>query len=147
MYEVHLNTDRNFEKMLQSVQQFPARANIAAREGMLRAVNLVRTAILQSGRVPYKTGTLRRSITTHIQGDDIYNMRGYIGTNLPYAPVHEFGGVWTFNRNQCFGRPTRPYVVRANYVARHYIGDTFSETLQDIQRVFSEALSKGLRFA
>lgn len=41
-----------------------------------------------------RTGTLQRSITTEIE-DDGKSIRASTGTNLVYAPVHEFGAdIW-----------------------------------------------------
>jgi phage gpG-like protein len=132
MYEVSIRTDGNFEKMIQSMGVMTEKVNMAAKDAMLRALNLLRNAIIRSGRVPYKTGTLRRSITYAMEGDQLYNIVGRVGTDLPYAPVHEYGGTWTFHRKSAFGKPTKPYVVTAHYKARRYIGDTFAEQLQDI---------------
>lgn len=147
MYEVQLRTDKNFEKMLARMGQMTERVNMAARDALLASLNLLRNAILQSGRVPYKTGTLRRSITTAMEGSDLYTLAGHVGTNLPYAIVHEIGGTWTFHRNTAFGRPTKPYTVTAHYKARRYIGDTFFETLQEIQATFTKALTGAVSFA
>lgn len=147
MYEVSIRTDKNLEKMISRMGQMGERVNMAARDALLASLNLLRNAILSSGRVPYKTGTLRRSITTAMEGQELYTLRGRVGTNLPYGIVHEIGGVWTFRRNTAFGRPTKPYVVHATYKARRYIGDTFSESLQEIQAMFTKALTGAVSFA
>lgn len=146
MYEVSIRTDGNFEKMIQSMGVMTEKVHMAARDSMLQALNLLRNAIIRSGRVPYKTGTLRRSITYNMEGDKLYNMVGRVGTDLPYAPVHEYGGTWTFHRTQAFGRPTKPYVVTARYKAHHYIGDTFVEQLQAIQSVFTRNMAQAMTF-
>ena len=58
--------------------------DVGKPERLLRDVTL----LVQRGsmeRAPVKTGTLRRSLTSRVEGT-----RGYVGSNLEYAPhVHE----------------------------------------------------------
>lgn len=66
------------------------------RSEMFRIVELsaidVQTTAKRPGYVPVDTGTLKRSIThTTIRGNG--EVTGYVGTNLVYAAIHEFGGV------------------------------------------------------
>lgn len=101
------------------------------RDALFESLHLIRTASLQSGRIPYKSGTLRRSLTVAmtIAGK---GFEGMMGTNLPYAAVHEYGGAIT--RYQAWGKPTRPYV--ATYRERSYLRTPFAESAGLIQKTF-----------
>lgn len=56
------------------------------RERVMQKVTLAALARSQR-RTPVRTGTLRRSETTRVEPD---GLRGYVGTNIRYAPfVHE----------------------------------------------------------
>lgn len=147
MYEVSLKTDGNWEKILKKMESMGEDAVQAANIALTRAVTMVRTAVLSSGLVPFKTGTLRRSITTSVFGRQLEDMKGQIGSNLKYAPVHEFGGAWTFVRDTVFGRKVKPFTVTAHYQERAYLRTPFDQAQPEIQRIFTEELAKVVKFA
>lgn len=58
----------------------------AQREQLMTKATLAAQAASQK-RTPVKTGTLRRSETTRVESG---GLRGYVGTNIKYAPfVHD----------------------------------------------------------
>ena len=80
------------------------------RASMVSSVMDVQTTAKKPGYVPYKTGSLRRSITSSvdISGSGIL---GTIGSNLDYAAIHEFGGR-TGRNGSVYIQPSR-YIQRA----------------------------------
>ena len=46
----------------------------------------------------------------------------HFGTAVPYAPVHQFGGVVIQSRTSAFGKPTMPYTWIAHYPQRKFLG-------------------------
>jgi phage gpG-like protein len=69
------------------------RAARGLRRGLLHTAGKAQTSYLQGPR-PKRLGevttALRRSITTRIVNQH-HRITGYVGTNIPYAPFHEFG--------------------------------------------------------
>jgi phage gpG-like protein len=129
--QIIIETDGNLERITKIFETSNERLNDALRDALFESLQLIRTASLQSGRIPYKTGTLRRSLTVAIKtsGKDL---DGMVGTNLPYAAIHEYGGKIT--RYQAWGRPTRPYV--ATYLERGYLRTPFAESAGLIEKTF-----------
>jgi len=117
------------------MDRLPQAFDEAIGRSLFKSVQHIRTASLQSGRVPYKTGTLRRSITASVEGNE-----GLVGSNLPYAPIHEFGG--TFTRHSAWGRPTAPYVV--TYKGLQYLGKPFEDSLPEVTKIFEDELSSAV---
>lgn len=146
MYSVSIKTDKTWSDILASLQNKDDLLQRKMAIAMVQSVQLVRTNVLRSGLVPYKTGTLRRSITTAIIGTRVEDMRGFIGSNLPYAAVHEYGGSWTFHRHSAFGRETRPFSYTANYKARRYLRDPYKNSLSDVNKIFAKQLSSVVSF-
>lgn len=70
----------------------------------------VQTTAKRPGYVPYQTGTLRRSITHKIEQvrDGVV---GYVGTNVVYARIQEFGGVT--GRNKSVNIKPKLFLTRA----------------------------------
>ena len=132
MYKIEVDT-KGFAELLKASNTWANEFHPELEKIMRKAVLLLRSRILRSGRIPFQTGTLRRSITTAVRGGrSLSDITGEVGTNLPYAAIHEFGG--TFTRNSAFGRPTRSYSV--TYTARRYLRQPFAESISDIQRLF-----------
>lgn len=129
--EIIIQTDGNLEKITKLFESSNENLNNALRDALFESLTLIRTASLTSGKIPYKTGTLRRSLTIAmtVAGK---GLEGMVGTNLPYAAIHEYGGKIT--RYQAWGRPTRPYV--ATYRERAYLREPFAESAGLIQKTF-----------
>lgn len=74
-------------------------------DSLLGVVDLAK----RPGYVPYKTGTLKKSITFALNpnGKDIV---GYVGSNLDYAAIQEFGGDT--------GRNKKTHIVGKFYLTR-----------------------------
>lgn len=146
MYSVSIKTDKAWQDILASLNKKDELLMKHMNIALLKSLALVRTNVLQSGKVPYKTGDLRRSITTAIHGLSVDQLRGQVGTNLPYAAIHEFGGTYTFTRSSAFGRPTKPFTYQATYKARRYLRDPFAASLPEVNKIFMEELGKVVSF-
>ena len=127
--QVIIETDGEFDKITRLFESSDPKLMKALKDALFESLELVRTASLTSGRIPVKTGTLKRSITVSMSG---VNLEGMVGTNLPYAAIHEFGA--TITRYQAWGRPTRPYSV--NYQERAYLRAPLAESAGLIQKTF-----------
>ena len=62
-----------------------------------------------TGRVPAAVRRVERNVL-------------HFGTAVPYAPVHQFGGVVIQSRTSAFGKPTMPYTWIAHYPQRKFLG-------------------------
>lgn len=95
-------------------------------EQIFQAIELsaldIQTRAKQPGYVPIDTGTLRRSIThkTIRSGADV---TGYVGTNVKYARIHEFGG--QTGRNHSVTIVPKLYLTRATKESREAIAKRF----------------------
>lgn len=127
--EVIIEIDGEMDKITQLFESSDKKLMQALKDALFESLQLVRTASLTSGRIPVKTRTLKRSITVALAGQQL---EGMVGTNLPYAAIHEFGG--TITRYQAWGRPTRPYTV--NYIERAYLRAPLAESAGLIQKTF-----------
>jgi phage gpG-like protein len=80
---------------LDRLKEFPARARRGMESGMRKAVKFVEAEVKKSfgqgGKPKVRTGTLRRSIQSGV--DKVPVLLGWVGTNVAYAGVQEFGGI------------------------------------------------------
>ena len=82
------------KQSLENVKKFPERFTKGLLSGFRKAMYMLeaetKKGFGQSGNLKVRTGRLRNSIKTEI---DVNNngLEGIIGTNVIYAPVHEFG--------------------------------------------------------
>lgn len=128
-----------------------------AVQGTVLAQSLVAAAMPLRNRAreraPYRTGTLRSSI--EVLGSPVRAAGGYavqVGTNLVYAPVHEFGAVikprkarmlrWQDDSGQWHAAkqvtiPARPYLRPAAYETADVVGATFAATFTRLLGVTS----------
>lgn len=146
MFTVSIKTDKSWQDILSALNNKDDLLRDHMMRALIKSTQLVRTNVLRSGKVPFKTGTLRRSITTAITGTRVEDMKGEIGSNLKYAAVHEYGGDWTFTRSSAFGRTTKPFTYTAHYKARRYLRDPYAASMTEINRIFSDELAKVVSF-
>ena len=80
-----------------------------------------------------KTGNLQRSITTELSvtGQEI---TASVGTNVVYAPVHEFGAAITDKYGTTRIIPPRPFLVPAWQAKKGEAADDLCETVTDLIR-------------
>lgn len=107
------------QEFIARAAQAPALIGQALEQGVQRAALLVEGKAKE--KVPVRTGTLRRSITSIVQreGDQVV---GVIGTNVRYAPYVELG-------------------VRRK-VARPYLVPALQESEAEIASIIEQAIKK-----
>lgn len=71
----------------------------------------------EQGHLNYLTGKLGMSITTE-SGWDSDGAYAVVGTNVDYAPTHEFGAVIQ-QKNRTVRIPARPYLIPAFETKKH----------------------------
>jgi len=119
----------------------------ASRRALSETLNLVHRKItlnLTGAVLRVRTGRLRQSMQTFIEGD---GSRGVVGTNVEYARIHEFGGtirphkipVSTARRLRIIQHPG------ATLPARPYMRPALEDSLADIRRIFVSRLSAALK--
>jgi phage gpG-like protein len=97
------------------------------------------------GYAPYKTGNLRRSITIQRGAE---NLERIIGTNLIYAPIHEYGGtVKAKSRRFLVFKVNGQWVSVKKVTIPKYKGrGYFAPSMTDLQKVapsfFERAIEK-----
>ena len=89
------------------------------------AIQEGRKTLVQSGRLRDSvSGRLRDSVSGRVP-EAVRRVEGnvlHFGTAVPYAPVHQFGGVVIQSRTSAFGKPTMPYTWIAHYPQRKFLG-------------------------
>jgi phage gpG-like protein len=78
----------NFKRSLEGARK---RMIKGVREIIYSSIMDVGTTAKQPGYVPYKRGHLRRSINWKMEPSET-KVIGYVGSNLDYAAIQEFGG-------------------------------------------------------
>lgn len=112
-FNLHVNLG-NLDPLRERFEAFDARLRVnlirAIRESALdvevRAKELVTGPVLR-----VRSGTLRRSIHSQVEAFD-GGVRGIISTNVPYARIHELGGIFHVPEHirrvtEAFGRRLR----------------------------------------
>jgi len=78
----------------------------------------------RSGRTLVGRGRLAGSVT--MRGPEgvrrVEHNTLLFGTRVPYASIHQHGGVVIQSRTSAFGRPTRPYTWIGYYPQRKFLG-------------------------
>lgn len=143
MYTITINTDDNFKKLLKKADGLSAELRKALERALVKSVIHLHSAVLGSGRVPYKSGTLRRSILPFyngLSGSGDSPMDGGVGTDVKYAPIHEFG--LAVKRTSAWGRKTKPFT--AQYKERAFLRVPFQQEQPFIEREFHDEIEKGM---
>ena len=96
-----------------------------------------------------RTGRLRRSINTRIDQSST-TIRGTVGTNVPYAQIHEYGGVVNVREHlravtQVFGRAVTPTTATVRAHTATYPERSFLRSaLREMQPTILATLRAGI---
>lgn len=134
--ELKITHDQNWQKLTTHFKNIDAISKVALQVAIQDASFHTLQTVKSSGRVPRKTSTLFRDIRAVQHINDMNRMYAEIGTNLPYAAIHEYGG--TFTRTSAWGRPTRPYSV--TYKERKYLRGGLQDSTREIHNIFNRSL-------
>lgn len=115
-------TKDRLDTLLKGLQGAPADIQLGLKQAMQASVLQVHSIAVKPGYAPFKTGTLRRSITFVVQ-ESQSKVWGAVGSNLVYAAIHEFGG-FTGRNQSVYIKP------------RRYLGRAVDESRADIKRRF-----------
>lgn len=161
------------EGVVTKLSEVAQRANEVIRRAIKReAIHLaayVKEFKLTDQVLHVRTGRLRRSITTRFVDVGSTGLRAFVGTNVKYAAIHEFGftdsvtvkahTVKSFTRMQttAFGKPIEPrqvnvraHVVREhsakmNMPARPFLFPSLEENRERITGNIRAAIAKALQ--
>lgn len=144
--EIDVSQIRGAEEAL---RRFPLRLKEHMRTAMKFSLEEVLKRALDL--VPWKTGTLRRSINMSKPMEVGTGFDGVVGTGgLPYARIIEYGfsgpqNVRAFIRSGAFGRPTAPYTVpshtrQVNRAAQPYMRPALAASADAIQGFHAQAV-------
>ena len=104
---------------------FTATEFIHLRRFMTGLITPPSASAIQEGRKTLvQSGRLRDSVSGRVP-EAVRRVEGnvlHFGTAVPYAPVHQFGGVVIQSRTSAFGKPTMPYTWIAHYPQRKFLG-------------------------
>lgn len=130
--DITIKTDQNWRELLGAIRG----ANESTKQHISDALYAAGLAVVHKARpkAPYKTGNLRRSITT---AADISKTQQYVGTNEPYAAVHEYGGPVV--KTMAWGRTVEPFVQ--NYKEHAYLRRGLEESDEKITKIFDRAIT------
>ena len=108
------------------------------KKSLYNATDLVRNAAFR--KAPIQTGTLRRSLTTLVKRNT-----WIVGTNLKYAPIHEFGWIIRPKRKKFLvfkykGRRVR--TKRVKMPKRPYLKPALQDNIMKIQKIFINNFNK-----
>lgn len=116
----------NFEALSKNLKEM----NDSIKQKLSQIIEMsmldVQTTSKQPGYVPVKSGTLKRSITHKTVANDL-QVIGYIGTNLVYARIQEFGG--STGKNGTGRIQGKFYMTRAIEVNKGKIKSRFKNML------------------
>lgn len=126
-----IKTDQNWRELLGAIRD----ANETTKQHVSDALYSAGLAVVRKARpkAPYKSGNLRRSITT---AADISKTNQYVGSNEPYAAIHEYGGPIT--KTVAWGRTVDPFVQ--NYTEHAYLRRGLEESEEKIGKIFDRAI-------
>lgn len=143
MQSITITTDENFKKIITQLGGLHGKLRDAAKRALVRSVTHVSSQVLGSGRVPYRTGNLRRSILPFYEGvnNPTGDMEGGVGTDVKYARIHEYG--LAVRRKTAWGRKTKPYI--AQYKERAYLRVPFQQAQPTIEAIFAQEMEKATR--
>lgn len=132
MADINVKFDGNWKTLLEAIRD----ANETTKQHIADGLYAAGLAVIAKARpkTPFKTGNLRRSITTVT---DITQAVQYVGTNEPYAAIHEYGGPVV--RTQAWGRPTKPFI--AVYKEHAYLRRGLEEAEEKIIKIFDRAVT------
>ena len=137
---ITIKTDRDWEKIKELFENGDARTIQLGKDALLASGYKVRKHAVD--RAPYKTGTLQRDITVEVVGHTVHDLEAHIGGNLPYMPVHEYGGAWTFTRDVVFGRKVEPFTYTAFYKEREFLRKGLEDAEGEIQTIFDTTFAR-----
>ncbi len=84
------------KKDLKNIKKFPKKFSVGLlkglRDGMFFAEAAAKKSFGKTGKLQVGTGRLRSSIKSGVK-QRIDSLIGYIGSNIIYAKIHEFGGI------------------------------------------------------
>ena len=131
-------------KLLKLLNEAPAKFEQAVAIGLRRIGDEMRN---RAGRnAPFLSGNLRRSITMR----EMLH-RVVVGTNLIYAPIHEFGGIIRpktkkFLRFKIKGKWVMTKKVRIpKYKGRGYFKPAFETASRKAKRIMNEEIEAVIR--
>ena len=138
------------EQIAKKFQSASQRASQVMREKMQSALFLLESGIKDkmSGKVlKVRTGRLRSSVTSRVEsaGGDIV---GRVGSNVVYAPVHEYGAVITPKRGKYLTFQVDGHWVRVRSVRiprRPIWEPTLKENQEKIRNLFRTAFAELLK--
>lgn len=105
------------------------------KSAMLRVESEAKNNVYQGhpDHLDRQTGTLGRSITTEVHnGDDRYDMIVTTGTNIVYAPTHEFGDDRIAWGKVMVHIPARPFLIPAFQAKKKEVRESFKNGLKKI---------------
>lgn len=132
-----------------SLELLAAEMPVAFRKAMdfSTALVLARVQDNLTGKIlQRRTGRLRSSFSTDVVGQGM-EIRGIVGSNLVYAPIHEFGGFIIPRRGQYLIFKIADQWVRTRRVtmpARRYLSTSMQEAEPEIIQVFSDTLHEAM---
>lgn len=125
------DAERALDQSLMDPRAFEDRLERAMTESVIK----IRSDATLVPPMPYRTGTLRRSLAFAVERDGPFVV-GAVGSNLPYARLQEQGG--TFTRTSAWGRPTAPYSV--TYKGRGFLEKAIKKNRDHVRRRFAAVL-------
>lgn len=132
MGDIQIQTDENWHYLMEAIRGSNQKVAQAIKDGLYASgLEVVRKA---RPKAPYRSGNLRRSITTDYQP----TFEQLVGSNEPYAAIHEYGG--DISRTKAWGRPTEPYI--AHYREHAYLRRGLEESEGKIQRIFDVTIQE-----
>lgn len=137
---VTIKNDGDWKKIQELFESGEPRVIQLGKDALLASAYRVRKHAVD--RAPYKTGTLQRDITVEVVGHTLNDMAANIGGNLPYMPVHEYGGAWTFTRDVVFGRKVKPFTYIAFYKERAFLQKGLADAEGEIQTIFDTTFER-----
>lgn len=140
-----LGVDKLNEELAKAPDVFKRFMKIAMQQATIRIQATTKASYLSGQALERRTNNLSGSIHRQVEeeGDAII---GRVGTNVKYAPVHEYGGTFQIPTHSRAGHLVTAHT--ATYKARPFLGPAYRDSapyIRDIFRAACNAAAKELK--
>lgn len=139
------------KKDLKNIKKFPKKFSKGLlkglRDGMFFAEGAAKKSFGKSGNLQVGTGRLRSSIKSGVK-QLANNLIGYIGSNIIYAKIHEFGGIIRARAAQYLKFQVEGKWVTASQVtipAKPYLNPSITENINKIKELIGTSILREVR--
>lgn len=131
-----LGVDKVQAKLGSAPEVFMRHMRAAMTQAVIKIQSTTKSDYLSGGALQRRTNNLSGSIHTKVT-ESATSVTGKVGTNVKYAPVHEFGGTFTIPAHVRAGAQVKTHT--ATYPARPFLRPSYENNREEIKDLFRAA--------